>query len=205
MADSYAQTSAPARERTNNRTFALGIAAIVFALDQITKWIVISPLRLREQGMIDLFPFFDLRWVENRGVSMGLLTADSNTGRWFLVAMTAAISIGVLVWLWREKSRGDALALSLVLGGALGLAVAPAGVSVMAQLTPCGFPVQTSSILDLRLLAFAFVVSIATGVVFSLVPAMLAARASLSDAIQHGARSAVGGRGRFTRDALVVL
>jgi putative ABC transport system permease protein len=77
----------------------------------------------------------------------------------------------------------------------------------MAQLTPRGFPAQTSSVLNLRLLVFALVVSIATGFVFGLIPALQAARASLRDAMQQGAqaRSAVGGRGRLTRDALVVL
>jgi len=92
-----------------------------------------------------------------------------------------------------------------LLGGALGLLIAPAGVSVMAQLTPRGFRVQTSSVIDLRLLAFALALSVVTGVVFSVVPALQAARASLRDALQQGARSAVGGRGRLTRDALVVL
>jgi putative ABC transport system permease protein len=92
-----------------------------------------------------------------------------------------------------------------LLGGVLGLALAPAGVAVMAQLTPRGFPPQTWSVLDLRLLAFAFVVSVTTGIVFGLVPALHAARAPLRDAIQQGARTSVGGRGRFTRDALVVL
>jgi len=92
-----------------------------------------------------------------------------------------------------------------LLGGGLGLVLAPAGVAVMAQLTPRGFPPQTTSILDLRLLAFTLVVSVATGVVFGLVPALQAARASLRDAIQQGARASVGGRGRLTRDALVVL
>jgi len=91
------------------------------------------------------------------------------------------------------------------LGGLLGLALAPAGVSVMAGLTPRGFPPQTTSILDVRLLSFALVVSLATGVVFSLLPAIQAARASMRDAMQQGARSSVGGTGRFTRDALVVL
>ncbi|HEY0626554.1 MAG TPA: signal peptidase II [Allosphingosinicella sp.] len=99
---------------------ALIIAAIVFAADQLTKWVVISVLGLQQKLVIDLLPFFDLRWVENRGVSMGFLTADSDTGRWLLVAMTAAISIGVFFWLWRERNKGDAVALSLVLGGALG-------------------------------------------------------------------------------------
>ena len=90
-------------------------------------------------------------------------------------------------------------------GGVLGLALAPAGVSVMSQLTPRGFLVQAGSVLDLKLLGFTLVVALATGVLFSVVPAMQAARASLRDAIQQGARSSIGGRGRFTRDALVVL
>ena len=92
-----------------------------------------------------------------------------------------------------------------IFGGVLGVVLAPAGVSVIAQLTPRGFPAQTSSVLDLRLLAFAFAVSIATGAVFGLVPALQAARASLRDAIQQDARASVGGGGRLTRDALVVL
>lgn len=103
-----------------NRMLALGVAAAIFVADQLTKWIVISPLRLQEKGVIDLIPFFDLRWVENRGVSMGLLTASTDTARWLLVAMTAAIAVGVLFWLWRERNRTDSLALALVLGGALG-------------------------------------------------------------------------------------
>jgi putative ABC transport system permease protein len=92
-----------------------------------------------------------------------------------------------------------------LLGGLLGLAVAPVGLTIMSRITPRGFPPQATSILDLRLLAFAFVISIATGVALSLVPSIQAARASLRDAMQQGARSAVGGSGRFTRDALVVL
>ena len=93
-----------------------------------------------------------------------------------------------------------------MLGGLLGLVIAPAGLTVMARITPRGFPPQATSILDARLLAFAFVISIVTGVVFSLVPSIQAARASLRDAMQQGARSSVGGGGgRVTRDALVVM
>src|SRR5438552_1561609 len=90
-------------------------------------------------------------------------------------------------------------------GGALGLLLAPAGVGVMARLTPLGFGAQPTSILDLRLLAFALGLSIATGIAFSLLPAVQAARASLRDAVQQGARSTVGGRGRVTRHALLVV
>lgn len=120
MADTHAPTVPAVTGEKNNRVFALAIAALVLAADQLSKWIVIYPLGLQNRGLIDLLPFFDLRWVENRGVSMGFLTASSDTARWLLVAMTAAIATGVAVWLWREKSKGDSLALALVLGGALG-------------------------------------------------------------------------------------
>ena len=81
---------------------------------------MIDPLMLRELGVIELLPFFDLRWTENYGVSLGLFTAESDTGRWILIAITAAIAITVLVWMLREKAKGDILALGMVLGGALG-------------------------------------------------------------------------------------
>jgi putative ABC transport system permease protein len=90
-------------------------------------------------------------------------------------------------------------------GGGIGLMLAPAATAVMAQLTPRGFPALPSSVLDLRLLGFTLSLSLATAVVFSIVPALQASRVSLQDALQQGARSAVGGRGRLTRDALVVL
>jgi predicted permease len=89
-------------------------------------------------------------------------------------------------------------------GGVLGVAVAPAGMALLAQLAPQGFPKEASSILDARLMAFALAISAVTGLLLSLVPALQAARASLQDALQQHARSAVGERSRFTRDALVV-
>jgi putative ABC transport system permease protein len=96
-------------------------------------------------------------------------------------------------------------ALVALAGGGIGLALAPAGTAVMAQLTPRGFAALPGSVLDLRLLGFTLALSLATAVVFSIVPALQASRVSLQDALQQSARSAVGGRGRLTRDALVVL
>jgi signal peptidase II len=105
---------------TTTRRLGLSIALTVFLLDQLMKWIVIGPLALQQVGQITLLPIFNLTWVENYGVSMGFLTADSDTMRWGLVVLTAAIGTGVAVWLWRETSRYDVAALGLVLGGAAG-------------------------------------------------------------------------------------
>jgi signal peptidase II len=103
-----------------NRQFGFTIAAIVFALDQLTKWIVAGPLELQSVRQIVLLPIFNLSWTENNGISLGLLNAETEVGRWMLVALTGAIAIGVAVWLGREKQRGDQIALGMVLGGALG-------------------------------------------------------------------------------------
>ena len=109
------------RERARrNRAIGLSVAFAVFVVDQAAKWVVTYPLQLPHRMTIDVLPFFKLRWLKNTGVSMGLLNAESELGRWLLVALTAAIAAFVTFWMWREQRRDDAIALSLVLGGALG-------------------------------------------------------------------------------------
>ena len=103
-----------------NRSIAFVIAFLIFVFDQAVKWVVTYPLQLQMRQVIELLPFFDLRWVENKGVSLGLLSAGSEVGRWLLVALTAAIATFVAVWLWRERRRDDSAALAMILGGALG-------------------------------------------------------------------------------------
>jgi signal peptidase II len=108
---------------TNTPKFRLQgimLASLIFIADQAVKFIMIGPLALQSRMKIHLLPFFDLTWAENYGVSMGFLEAQSDTHRWMLVGLTAAIAGVVAVWMWREKLRGDVLALALVLGGACG-------------------------------------------------------------------------------------
>jgi signal peptidase II len=105
---------------TRNRAIGLAIAAAIFTVDQWLKWLVITPLRLREVQVVDLLPVFDLRYTENRGVSLGMFEATSMEMRWMLVALTAAIALVVLVWMFRERKLGDIAGLGLILGGALG-------------------------------------------------------------------------------------
>ena len=103
------------------RLWGFATAALVFVLDQAVKLIVTEPLQLDYNGAVrEILPIFNLRFVANIGVSLGLLQANSAASRWALVALTAAIAIGVTIWLWREKARADVIALGLVLGGALG-------------------------------------------------------------------------------------
>jgi signal peptidase II len=101
------------------RILGYALALVILIADQLVKLWVIDGLRLYERRSVPVLPFANLTWVENRGVSMGMLDLGAD-GRWILVALTAAIGTGVAVWLWRERSRVDALALGLVLGGAIG-------------------------------------------------------------------------------------
>jgi signal peptidase II len=103
------------------RSFGFLVALAVFALDQLTKWIVTGPLGLNRLGdQIVLLPIFNFTYTENNGISLGLLNAETSVGRWMLVALTSAIAIGVAIWIGREKNRIDQIALGMVLGGALG-------------------------------------------------------------------------------------
>lgn len=96
------------------------LALTVLILDQISKYWVLEVIRLPEIGGIDVWPFFRLTFVGNIGVSMGMLQAGSEVGRWLLTAVTAGIAVAVAMWLRREKNPTDVAALGLVLGGAMG-------------------------------------------------------------------------------------
>jgi signal peptidase II len=105
------------------------LAAAVIALDQLTKWIVLGPLAFSPPecrtmrvgcGAIELSPIFDLTMVWNRGVSFGLFQADSGLGRWLLVAFALAVAAALGLWLARTRRPFAAIALGLVIGGAVG-------------------------------------------------------------------------------------
>ncbi|WP_294262308.1 signal peptidase II [uncultured Sphingomonas sp.] len=106
---------------TSARNWGFRIAGLVFLVDQLTKWLVTGPLGVDRIGAVKpLIGIFDLRFVPNVGVSLGLLPADSSWMRWALVLLTGAIAVGVAIWMRREENPRDKAALALVLGGALG-------------------------------------------------------------------------------------
>ncbi|MPT47198.1 MAG: signal peptidase II [Sphingobium sp.] len=106
----------------HHRGLGLLVAVAIFLLDQLVKYVVTVPLQLQSRGDagLEIVSIFKLRWLENRGVSMGFFHADTDTARWILVGMTLLIALFVAIWMWREKARQDVLALGLILGGAFG-------------------------------------------------------------------------------------
>jgi signal peptidase II len=104
----------------NSRSLPFLVALGVFVLDQLTKWIVTGPLHIQDVEHLYLLPFFQFTYTQNNGISLGLLNATNPLGRWMLVVVTAAIAVGVAIWITREENRLDRIALGMVLGGALG-------------------------------------------------------------------------------------
>jgi predicted permease len=90
-------------------------------------------------------------------------------------------------------------------GAVLGLAIPVLTTTFVERIVPVGLQALTVSLMDWRLLAFAGALSIATGVLFSLGPALQSAHASTADVLQQHARGNTGGRSRTFRDGLVVL
>jgi signal peptidase II len=72
---------------------------------------------------VTLTPFLDLVLTWNRGISYGLFQQDGPIGRWVLLAVTAVAIALLIVWLARTTSRLTALALGLIIGGAIGNAI----------------------------------------------------------------------------------
>lgn len=98
----------------------------------------------------------------------------------------------------------ESLLLAL-LGGALGLAVAWAGVKTVVALQPANVPRVEDLSIDGSVLLFTFLVAIGTGLLFGLVPALRASRANLQDTLKEGGRSSATDRGgHLLRRSLVV-
>lgn len=98
----------------------LGLALLIIVLDHLTKWWVSSTLEYQE--FIPVLPFFSLVRVHNTGAAFSFLADAGGWQRWFFVTISVAASVLLVFWLSRLKQQQWllAVALSLVLGGAVG-------------------------------------------------------------------------------------
>jgi putative ABC transport system permease protein len=89
-------------------------------------------------------------------------------------------------------------------GGTAGLLLATWGVDLLKALSPADLPRMQGVRLDGRVLVFTLLVSLLTGLLFGLIPALRAARADLNEALKEGGRGGEGLRRNRLRSALVV-
>ncbi|MEW2919101.1 signal peptidase II [Ruegeria sp. ANG10] len=99
----------------------LWAALAAFAIDQISKYLVVHVMRVAEGNIDVLPPLLVFKYGENRGINFGLFQGDSDTARWVLIGISLAVAIGVLIWLMHTTpSKLMLFCGGLLIGGALG-------------------------------------------------------------------------------------
>lgn len=99
--------------------FGLTIAAVILVADQASKWLILE-IVMQPPRIIEVTGFFNIVMVWNRGVSFGMFGEGGEAGRWILSGVALAISAFLLNWLRQVDHRVSALAIGMVIGGAIG-------------------------------------------------------------------------------------
>lgn len=121
MADRAIAPSPTADRRKALLAYALAVAVLV--LDQGSKHWILEGFDLPAKGTWPVFGPLSLTFVQNRGVSFGLLAADHDVGRWALTAFAVVVAVVLAIWVRRAERRLFAASLGLMIGGALGNAI----------------------------------------------------------------------------------
>lgn len=98
----------------------LRLSALVLFLDQATKILAEYSLELYQR--VEVLPFMNLTLMQNHGAAFSFLADQGGWQRWFFVVLTIVITVFLLRWLRAlpEEAQGLAIALSLIIGGAIG-------------------------------------------------------------------------------------
>lgn len=100
------------------RLWALLIVIFILIADQASKHYVLQIPDLSNQP-VDIFSFFRIVLVYNQGVSFGMFS-QLESGRIILTGLAGVITVFVTYWLFTAKEKGVILALSFIIGGAIG-------------------------------------------------------------------------------------
>ncbi|MBA3884073.1 MAG: ABC transporter permease, partial [Chthoniobacterales bacterium] len=117
------------------------------------------------------------------------------------LALRAALGAGRMRLVRQMLTESVLLAL---MGGVLGVALAYWGIQLLIGFGPDNIPRLNEITIDPRVLGFTFGISLLTGVLFGLIPALQASRPDLNDALKEGSRGSSGGRSRVFRNMFVV-
>jgi signal peptidase II len=99
------------------------VAAAVLVIDQATKLWLLFVFDIAHRGAVKVTPFFDLVLAWNTGISYGWFQTESAAGQAMLLAIKAIAVIVLAIWMARSQTRIAAIALGLIIGGAIGNAI----------------------------------------------------------------------------------
>jgi len=126
-------------------------------------------------------------------VNVSNLLLARSTGRTREFAIRTAL--GAARWRLLRQSLTESMLLALT-GGMLGLIFASWGTQAALAALPTTIPRSAEVVLDRRVLIFTLVISVLTGIVAGLAPALKTSRWRLSETLKEGGRGASGGHGR---------
>ncbi|MBZ5719245.1 MAG: ABC transporter permease [Acidobacteriia bacterium] len=166
----------------------------------------VGMMSLQDSVVSDIRPVL---YVLLAAVAFVLLIGCTNVANLLLArssGRTREISIRIALGAGRRRIVSQLLTESVLLavaGGLLGIVIAAWAVPTLVALGPSEIRDYGNIGVNLEALAFAVVVSILTGVLFGLAPALHASEGKVSDSLKEGERGSTAQRGR-TRTALVV-
>ena len=106
------------------KTYLLALAAgvLAFAADQASKFALLTRVDFADRREIVVTSFFSVVKWWNQGVSFGVFNHGdgSSLQRWLLAVATLAIIAGLLRWLQKTPHRLPAVAIGMIIGGAIG-------------------------------------------------------------------------------------
>ncbi len=100
--------------------FGVIVAALACLADQAAKLYLLHVFDLAANGPIRVGPFFHLVLTRNTGISYGLFQTSGPLGAWVLLGVKMIAVALLWAWLARARDRLTALALGLIIGGAIG-------------------------------------------------------------------------------------
>ncbi len=95
-------------------------ASIACVLDQASKIWLLKVFDLADRGVVKVMPFVDVVLTWNTGISYGWFQQEGPFGQWALLALKVVAVALLWLWLAKASSRLSAIALGLIIGGAIG-------------------------------------------------------------------------------------
>lgn len=102
---------------------AYGLAALVIAIDQLSKYWILYVYDLPARFSTPIAGPFSLTMVWNKGVSFGLFRAEVDLVRWLLTIFSLVVAVALSIWVRKAQRPLLGVGLGLVIGGAVGNAI----------------------------------------------------------------------------------